>query len=108
MLQDGLCGDDRALVGEGLVVGLDEAQIVEVVDHQPVRLAQALGRGVAQPVEPLQPGAVAEMEAGDRVDRLAAGTLGAQVVGGGQVEQQRAEALGHRRIVVPAGDLQRL
>ena len=41
-------------------------QLVAVVAHQPVRLAQALGRGVALPVDALQPGAVAEMEAGHR------------------------------------------
>ncbi len=111
MLQDGFRGDDGALVGESLVVGLDKTQIVEIVDHQPVRLAQALGRDIAQPVEPLEPGTIAEMEAGHRVDRLPAAALGAEIVGRGKRQQDRLQPLGNRRIDVPtrmAKCLQRL
>src|SRR5205814_6927817 len=55
-------GSDPALVAIGLVIGLDVAEPVEIVDHDPGRLLQALGRAVAQPVELLDPRAVAEME----------------------------------------------
>src|SRR3954471_11939683 len=75
----GVRDGDGAVVGEGLVVGLDGARVVEVVDHQPGGLAQAFGRGVAGPVQALEAGAVAEVEARDRVDRPRAGTLGAEV-----------------------------
>src|SRR5262245_9538324 len=66
----GVRGDDGAVIGEGLVVGLDGAWVVEVVDHQPGGLAQAFGRGVAGPVQPLEAGAVAEVEARNRIDRF--------------------------------------
>ena len=41
------------------MIALDVAQLVEVVDHQPERAAHALGRDVAQPVQPLDARAAA-------------------------------------------------
>ena len=67
--------DDLALLGEGFVVLLDVVEVVAVVHHQAVRLPQALGRRVAEKVEPLQAGAVAEMEARHRVERAPARRL---------------------------------
>ena len=75
-------GGDPALLGQRLVVLLDLAEVVEVVDHQPVRLAQALRRDVAEEVQPLEPRAVAEVEARHRVDRAAGLVLRLQEVVG--------------------------
>src|SRR2546427_11428636 len=58
---------DRPALRVGFVIALDLLEIVEVIDHQPVRLAQAFRRSVGEPVDLLEPGAVAEVEAGDRV-----------------------------------------
>ena len=58
---------DLAIVGKGLVVPFDLFQVVAVIDHDAVRLAQPLFRDVAQPIDALQPGAIAEMEARHRV-----------------------------------------
>src|SRR5215203_2063238 len=63
---------DRIRGDYGAVVGLNEAQVVEVVDHELGGFAHALGRGVAEEVQPLQASAVAEMEPSKRVERLAA------------------------------------
>src|SRR6218665_699817 len=67
-------GGDHLAMHETLVVVFDVVQVVEVIDHQRVRLLQALARQVAGPVQPLQACAVAEVELGHRVatrrDRL--------------------------------------
>src|SRR6516225_11351747 len=62
-------GDDLALIGIDFVVLLDVFEAIEIVDHDAGGFAQALWRKVAEPVDPLQPGAVAEMKARDRVDQ---------------------------------------
>ena len=59
---DRLRGGDGAVVGKGLMVGLNKAQVIEVVGHEPGCLAHALGGGVPEEVQPLQAGAVAEMD----------------------------------------------
>ena len=56
----------------GLVVLLDVVEIVEVVDHDAVRLPHAVRRRSAEEIDLLQPRAIAEMEARDRIDRQAA------------------------------------
>ena len=57
-------------MGELLVVRLDLLQVVEVVDHHAERLPGALGRQVGERVQPFQPRAVVEMEAGHRIAAL--------------------------------------
>ena len=52
---------------EGLVVGLDRFRVVEVIDHDAVGLLDAARCEIAQPVHPFERGAIAEMEARDRV-----------------------------------------
>src|SRR5581483_990789 len=59
-------GGYRALVLVGLVVPFDVLELVAIVAHEPVRLAQALGRDVALPVDAIEARAVAEVEAGHR------------------------------------------
>ena len=68
--------DDRVPLRIGLVILLDVLEIVEIVDHQAVRLRERALRRVGEKVEPFEPRAVAEMEARDRIDRRAA--LGAR------------------------------
>ena len=66
------------------MVRLDMVERVKVVDHQAVGLLHALARGIAQEIQAFQAGAVAEMEAGDRIDRLAGWKLRLQKVIGGE------------------------
>src|SRR3954468_5985707 len=49
---------DGAGFGVGLVVLLDVLEVVEIVDHQAVRLAERAGGCVGQPVDLLEAGAV--------------------------------------------------
>src|ERR1700736_58952 len=64
----GAGSDDGAMLRIGLVIALDIIEIVEVIHHQPVGLLQRpLGR-VGEPIEPLKPRAIAEMETGDGVN----------------------------------------
>ena len=56
---------------ELLVVVLDFARHVQIVDHHPQRLPQPLLRNVRRPVDALQQRAVVEMESRDRVLRRA-------------------------------------
>src|SRR5687768_11246537 len=60
-----------ALTAISLVIGLDIAEAVEVVDHDPGGLLHPLRRHVTEPVEPLDARAVAEMEIRDGIERAA-------------------------------------
>src|SRR4051812_9593895 len=62
-------GPPLAVIGIGFVVLLDIVEAVEIVDHDPGGFAQSLWREIAEPADPLQPRAVAEVEAGDRIDQ---------------------------------------
>ena len=94
--------DDPAVLGVALVVAFDLVQAVHVVHHQASRPAHAAQRGVAQPVQTLQAGAVAEMETRDRIERVAA-LLRVQQVMGAQPDQV-ALRLGPGALVLqPAG-----
>jgi len=84
------------------VVALDLFQVVAVVDHQRVRLAQALERGVGQPVDPIEAGAVAEMEARHRIERPAIRRLDLKEVLGRQRQQRCTQPVLRRRARVPA------
>jgi len=53
------------------VVGLDIVELIQIIDHQPGGLPQAVFGDVGEPVEALQPRAVAEMKARDAVRRFA-------------------------------------
>jgi hypothetical protein len=56
-------------------------EVIKIIDHHRAGLLEALDRRVATPVQPFDPGAVAQMEARHRIQRLAIGQLLAQVVG---------------------------
>ena len=66
--------------GKGFVVLLDVVEVVEIVHHQPVRLPEAVLGHVGEPVDPLEPRAVAEMETRDRIDRRAVARLGVEEI----------------------------
>src|SRR5712671_665820 len=66
-------GGDPPFAAISLVIDLDIAQAVEIVDHYTGGLLQALGGDVAQPVEPLDARPVAEVEMGNRIERPAGG-----------------------------------
>src|SRR4051812_2139739 len=102
---DRIRGDYGAVVGERFMVGLNEAQFVEVVDQEPGGLAHALSRSVAEKVQPLQASAVAEMESGKRVERLAA-AFRTQGVEGRKAEEDRAQPLSCGRVLVPVRSAQ--
>ena len=87
-------GGDHPLVLVGLVVLLDVLELVAVVAHQAVRLAQALRRDVALPVDALEARAVAEMEARHRIDGVAVHGLGVEEIVRREPQQQRAQRLG--------------
>src|SRR5262245_21301639 len=82
----------RAVLGVGLVVSLDALEIVEVVHHQAVRLAERLAGGVGEPVDLLEAGAVAEVEACHRVARRSVLGAGVEKIPGGGTLQ----GLAHR------------
>ena len=77
-------GDEATtLFREGLVVLLDIVEIVEIVDHQAMRLVEPPSRKIAEPVEPFEPRAIAEMEARDRVERRRWRVRLQEIMGGG-------------------------
>src|SRR4029077_6608215 len=61
---------DGAAAHEGLVVVLDAVLVVEIVDHDAEGFLDRTGLGFAEPVDPLNPRAVAEVKARYRVDAV--------------------------------------
>ena len=50
------------------MIGLDVGEFIAVIDHDAMRLALAPVGEIAADIDALQPRAIAEMEARDRVD----------------------------------------
>src|SRR5262249_58286493 len=84
----GAGGDHRAVLRIGLVIALDVIEIVEIIHHQTIGLFECPLRRIGEPIEPLEPRAIAEMESGDRVDRQAAAVAGAQVIPCGRAQER--------------------
>jgi hypothetical protein len=61
---DSFGSSDGAVVRKSFVVGLDEPQVVEIIDHEPGGVAQAFARGIAEEVQSLQPGHFENPQAG--------------------------------------------
>src|SRR5438445_9074070 len=61
---------DGPVAHEGLVVVLDAVVVVEIVDHDAEGFLDRTELGVAEPVDPLEPRAVAEVKTGYRVDAV--------------------------------------
>src|SRR6185437_12433612 len=83
-------GGDLAGAAIGLVVGLDVALAVEVVDHDPGRLLEPLLGDVAKPVEPLDARAVAQMEMRHRIARPPGPGAFVQQIAGAQPQERLA------------------
>src|SRR6516164_1600251 len=83
------------------MVFFDEAQVVEIVDHQAFSFAQAFGRCVTEPVQTFQTGAVAQMKARDRVDRLSTWCLGTNVIEGREVKDDGTKRAPESRVQMP-------
>src|SRR4051812_5040027 len=75
---------DRTVLSVGLVIALDLREIVAIVDHQAVRLAQPLLRSVGKPVEPLESRTVAEMKARHGIDGPVVDRAGKEEIVGGK------------------------
>ena len=59
---------DRPVAHEGLVVVLDAVMVVEMIDHDAEGFLDRTARSVAEPIDPFEPRAVAEVKARYRVD----------------------------------------
>src|SRR5712664_783573 len=59
---------DGPVTHEDLVVVLDAVMVVEIVDHDAEGFLDAAWRAVAEPIDPFEPRAVAEVKARYRVD----------------------------------------
>src|ERR1700681_2325704 len=59
---------DGPVTHEVLVVALDAVMVVEIVDHDPEGFLDRTACGVAEPIDPFAPRAVAEVKARYRVD----------------------------------------
>src|SRR6266404_2712571 len=70
---------DGAAAHEGLVVALDAIVVVEIVDHDDEGFLDRTVLGVAEPVDPLEPRAVAEVKTRYRVDAVSGRWLSRQV-----------------------------
>src|SRR5260370_27932793 len=90
---------DGPVTHEGLVVVLDAVMVVEIVDHDTEGFLDRTGCGVAEPIDPFQPCAIAEVKAGYRVDAYRG--LRRQIAGA-KPQQGRAQLLPLRRVIPPA------
>src|SRR5262249_36454969 len=99
--------NDGMLLCVRFVVLLDVLKIVKIIDHQPIRLLQRSFRGIAEEVEPLEPRAVAEVEASDRIKRRAAGGARAQIIPGSRAQQWLLNHPGGRLVPPPLGTVER-
>jgi hypothetical protein len=86
---DSFGSSDGAVVRKSFVISLDEPQVVEIIDHEPGGLAQAFARGIAEEVQSLQPGPIAEMETSHRIEWLSTRGFGPQIVECRQAEEDR-------------------
>src|SRR3979490_1145478 len=67
---------DGPATHEGLVVVLDAAMVLEIVDHDAEGFVDRTARGVAEPIDPFEPRAVAEVKGACR---------GRAALGGGEL-----------------------
>src|ERR1700722_4628092 len=88
-----------AVVPEGLVVCLDAVVVVEVVDHDAEGFLDPARRGVAEPVDTLEPRAIAEVKTRNGVDAYRG--LARQIAGA-KPQQGRAQLLAPSRVIPPA------
>src|ERR1700688_4104211 len=70
---------DGPVTHEGLVVVLDAVMVVEIVDHDAEGFLDRTGCGVAEPIDPFEPRAIAEVKARYRVDTASGRWLARQI-----------------------------
>src|SRR5882672_6193505 len=90
---------DGPVTYKGLVVGLDAVMVVEIVDHDAEGFLDAAWRVVAEPIDTLEPRAVAEVKARYRVDAYRGSP---RQIAGAKPQQGRAQLLALRQIMPPA------
>src|SRR5882724_12058703 len=90
---------DGAVTHEGFVVVVDGVAVVEIVDHDAEGFLDAAWRAVAEPIDPFEPCAVAEVKTRHGVDAYRG--LPRQVTGA-KPQQGRAQLLALRRAIPPA------
>src|ERR1700741_3186324 len=95
--------NDSAIAHESLVIGLDAVVVVQIVDHDAEGFLERTRRGVAEPIDALEPRAVAEVKARHRVNAYRG--LPRQIAGA-EPEQGNAQLLALRRIIPPGVALQ--
>src|SRR6266852_8394482 len=83
------------------MVVLDAVAVVEIVDHDAEGFLDRTELGVAEPVDPLEPRAVAEVKAGYRVDAVS-GRCRSRQVGRTKAHQGCAQRFALLWIVPPA------
>ena len=96
-------GGDLAAIGVGFVVLLDVIEVIEIVHHQPERLLEAGVGEVAARIEALQPRAVPEVKARDRIERAARGRARVEIIMRGERRNRSGDRLGRARLRGPAG-----
>src|SRR3984957_6686664 len=70
---------DGPITHKGLVVVLDAVMVVEIVDHDAEGFLDAAWRVVAEPIDPFEPCAIAEVKARYGVDTASGGRLPRQI-----------------------------
>src|SRR6266550_8713886 len=89
---------DGPVTHEDLVVVLDAVMVVEIVDHNAEGFLDAAWRVVAEPIDPFEPRAVAEVKTRHGVDAYRG--LPRQIAGA-KPQQGRTQLLAPRRVVPP-------
>src|SRR4029077_14511205 len=90
---------DGAVTHEGFVVVVDGIAVVEVVNHDAEGFLDAAWRAVAEPIDPFEPCAVAEVKTRHGVDAYRG--LPRQIAGA-KPQQGPAQLLALRRVIPPA------
>ena len=90
---------DGPVTHEDLVVVLDGVMVVEIVDHDAEGFLDAAWRAVAEPIDPFEPCAIAEVKTRHGVDAYRG--LPRQIAGA-KPQQGRAQLLALRRVIPPA------
>ena len=84
------------------MVALDIAKVIAVIDHQAQALPYTFFGGIPEPVQPFEPRAVAEMEAGDPVERPAGAIFREEVIMRGGRKNRGPERVLFRLVLAPA------
>ena len=85
------------------MVLLDVIEVIEIIDHQPQRLLEAGLGEVAARIEALQPRAVPEVKARDRIERAARGRARVEIIMRGERRNRSGDRFGRACLQGPAG-----